>query len=261
MRVNAIMLIYARPFYTWLTLESLKRCNLVKNEELSLGAIIIEHPNFSAKAIRNMLGQYSFVRLPVQQQQDVIDNGSASSRLCFMLGNLCNATNPADWFVYIENDVICNPDWFDRVIDMYAEASKKYKVGVMTPVLGQLHRGTLPTKTYGETYRGKQYCEGQLWVVTPDVMQKMLDYPYETWAKDSVGFDHRITQALYNDGYMNIASNDSHCAHIGRVGSKGNIVGRLSKRYFPHADVAKLYEMALSSQDGWGDHKEFPEVK
>ena len=257
MIVNAIMTIYGRPTYTHVALASLSKSDVVTDHDFRLGAIIVDHPRFKFNVAKEMVAKYPFAKLPIIQQRYGINDGSYCSRQCFMLGSLCFHENEGEWFVYIENDVLFNPDWFKRMVEIYEEASLKYKVGILTPVKN-LNRGTVHIDC-GDTWVVKNKAEAQCWLMKPDVLMKTLDYPLSVWAPRPVGFDQRILGALHADGYMNISSNNSHVAHIGYMGIKDNPVSHKSRGFMPHERIKGLYDFAESLKDGWTNKVEFPE--
>lgn len=258
MKVNAVILVYSRPIYSYVTLESLSRSDIVKSGDFHMGALIVDHPKFKAKSIRNMLGKYKFINCPIIEQKVCTTSGSYSTRLACMYGYLYSHALESDWFVFIENDVLFNPDWFERTLEVYDKAQKNYKVGVLGP-FNNYFRGTV-SGAYGDTYRGRNRLESQVWVISPTVLEKMLDYPLKVWAEHTVGVDKRVPKALFHDGYMSITSEQSHIAHIGYYGAHGFRVGCRTRNFQVNPKVADLLALSESSIDGYGNGVKFPEV-
>ncbi len=132
-----------------------------------------------------------------------------------------------EWFIWVENDMLFNPDWFVRSAKMYLTAKQMFDVGIIWP-----YRTISPNPhlAHGDIYEDKDIDKklpfltrkrgpSGCWLIHKDVMFDVFTdlsyYEDHKW----LGWDHDTAEMITEKGYTNIVARESLVQHIGVEGA------------------------------------------
>lgn len=230
--IKGVVSVFKRPKYTYITLGSLARCNIVDDFNVTL--LYEPTKEFDYAEIKKMASQYPYIKDMVEEKK--YHTASGMVRAGF---EILNATE-ADSYVYIENDILFNPNWYAECARIRTEASKKYKVGFCSPI-----NGSVKNMKVEDEYRVKNGTPTGIIVIDKQLLTDSLNMPDKSWIARPVSVDKRLGDYLRHDlGYTHITPHDSYAKHIGLKSCNVGIIKDHSRRFVADERIIDLYKMA-----------------
>lgn len=236
--INAVISIFGRPIYTYITLESLNRSNIAK--ELNVIVLYQPLPKFTSEQVKAMCGNYKYITKVLEQTEDKTPTGAQYHSF-----NLLNQMPITQWYIRFENDVLFNPDWFERCMEIRQEAAKKYKVGIVNPIINN----RLRIKVEG-TYQTKTHFSSGCNIFDKATLIDIMKIPKQDWLDTT--FTDILTMRFLRKklGYWHINPLVSHARHIGlayatHISSPKNF----TRGFTPHPSIMDLDKLATEADE------------
>lgn len=233
MTINGVISVFKRPEYTYITLESLNRCNVVGMLNVTL--LYEPTPEFDAEAIKALASKYPYIKEVVEETK--YKTAAGMVRRGF---ELLKDMPDSNYYLYVENDILFNPDWFEQCVQIRNESTKKYRVGFCSPI-----NGSIKNMMVEDAYRVKNGTPTGAILIDKDVLSDSLMMSDRLWRKWKICIDKRLSDYLrHNLGYKHITPHDSYAKHIGL---RSINVGRIkdhTRRFAPNEHIMDLYEIA-----------------
>lgn len=210
--------IFGRPYYTARTLNSLY--NSVVSDRLFLHIFFTETPELTQSELMTMMQAYTGSYILHNCSQD---GGNFAARLAFsvMQFEYLNKPNYWKWFLFIENDIEFDPNWFDKA-HILRDVSKD-ELNSRLKRLGFISLNNFNLSFYNSIYINsnafpfyiKEWTSSQAYLFSPELIN-YIPLTLDQWL-GRFGWDRTICSNLTKQGFAHIVPASSIVKHIAPV--------------------------------------------